>query len=133
MKTTLRFTITVLWASVLLAGCVKEQPAPDRQREYVTISASVSEEPLTKVSFSDPDEGDGLALSWEDGDCLRIISGSESEEYDILDDFDEHVARFRGPEVSGSKYTIIYPGEYESIAEAEAFDLSSGTWWRARS
>ena len=124
MKTTLRFTITVLWASVLLAGCVKEQPAPDRQREYVTISASVSEEPLTKVAFSDPDEGDGLALSWEDGDCLRIISGSESEEYDILDDFDEHVARFRGPEVSGSKYTIIYPGEYESIAEAEAFDFA---------
>lgn len=121
MKATLRFTITVLLASVALAGCVKEQPAPDRQREFVTINASVPDESLTKVAFSDPDEGEGLALSWEDGDCLRVISGDQSEEYEILEDFEEHVARFRGPEVSGSKYTIIYPGEYESIAEVESF------------
>ena len=110
-----------LAATALLAACVKEAPAPERQREMVTVTASVPE--ATKVAFEDAADN-GLSLSWEDGDCLRIISGSESGRYDILDDFEEHKARFRGPEVTGEKYNILYPGTFETVEEAAEFDFA---------
>ena len=108
-------------ATVLLAACVKEAPAQEDIREMETITASVPE--LTKVAFDDADNN-GLALSWEDGDCLRIFSGSESGLYEILDGYDEHSASFSGPSVTGSTYNILYPGDYGSVAEAEAFDFA---------
>jgi hypothetical protein len=113
--------LLTLAATALLAACVKEAPAPERQREMVTVTASVPE--ATKVAFEDAADN-GLSLSWEDGDCLRIISGSESGRYDILDDFEEHKARFRGPEVTGEKYNILYPGTFESVEEAAEFDFA---------
>ncbi len=119
-----RFIETLLLASAaaaVLSACVKEMPAPDKQREMVVISATVPE--TTKVAFDDA-ENNGLALSWEDGDCIRVISGEQSEQYDILDGFDEHTARFRGPDVNGTNYSILYPGDCESVAEAEAFDFA---------
>ena len=54
-----------LAATALLAACVKEAPAPERQREMVTVTASVPE--ATKVAFEDAADN-GLSLSWEDGD-----------------------------------------------------------------
>ena len=116
-------TSFLLTAILMLAACVSEKPAQEILREMVTISATVPEDPQSKVSFDDDNGSDGLLLSWVAGDCLRVISGSQSERYDILDGFDAHEARFRGPDVEGSSYTILYPGEYESVAGAEAFDF----------
>ena len=89
-----------LAAAAVFAACVKEAPVEERQREMVTITAAVPE--TTKVAFDDAADN-GLSLAWEDGDCLRIISGTDSGQYDILDDYEEHKARFRGPDVTGEK------------------------------
>ncbi|MBR5041730.1 MAG: phosphodiester glycosidase family protein [Bacteroidales bacterium] len=105
----------------VLAGCVKESD-PVSQRPLVTISASIPEDQNTKVAFEEaPDNG--LYLSWESDDCIRVISGSASERYDILSDYSTHEARFRGPEVTGDKYTIIYPGTCASLTDAESYDF----------
>lgn len=119
----LKYAILALavFAIASVTSCVKEKDAPAADnRELVTISVSVPDAD-TKVAFSEGAQN-GLHLAWEEGDCLRVISGNQSERYDILEGFTEHNARFRGPEVSGSTYTIIYPGDFESVADAEEFD-----------
>ena len=120
MNRYVKYLVLMSAALTLAAACVKEQPAAERQREMVTISASVSDDPLTKVVF-DKTDGDGLSLAWDDGDCLTVISGSQSAQYEIQEGYTEHDAKFRGPNVTGDKYTIIYPGDYQSLSDAEAF------------
>ena len=106
----LKYAILALAAFAIasVTSCVKEKDAPAADnRELVTISVSVPDAD-TKVAFSEGAQN-GLHLAWEEGDCLRVISGNQSERYDILEGFTEHNARFRGPEVSGSTYTYMYP------------------------
>ena len=66
-----------------LAACQKEKEQP-LEGKTVTIRASVPQE-STKVSLTP--SGDGLHLAWEEGDCLRVISGSQSSRFDIQDGF----------------------------------------------
>ncbi len=123
MKQPLFKTLLLLGCVAVLASCVQETGEGSIGPKE-TIQATVSQEPMTKVGFDDSMDGDGLHLFWEDGDCIRVISGNQSEKYDILEDFDEQTARFRGAAVSGSTYTILYPGTYSSVAGAEAFDFA---------
>lgn len=87
-------------------------------RNLVTISASV---PDTKVALT-PDGG-GLHLAWEDGDCLRVLSGSASERFDIKEGYTDHQATFTGAGVEGTSFDVMYPGTFASIEEAEASDF----------
>ena len=60
---------------LVLPGCVREKDVTDVQGPMMTIRASLPEEPLTKAGFSVPEEGTGLHLAWQEGDCIRVISG----------------------------------------------------------
>ena len=107
---------------LVLPGCVREKDFTEVKGPMVTIHASLPEEPLTKAGFSVPDEGTGLHMAWQEGDCIRVISGDASAVYQIEEGFTDHSASFTGPEVPGSVFDIICPGSYESAAEAEAGD-----------
>ena len=106
----------------VLAGCVREQDAAVGRDSVVTIRASLPEKTVTRAGFSVPDSGPGLHLAWQEGDCIRVISGGASAVYDIEPGFTDHVASFSGPEVPGNTFDIICPGIYGSVAEAEASD-----------
>ena len=104
---------------LLFASCVREeQGGTVPEGDKVTIRVSMPEETFTKVSFTD--DGSKLALAWEDTDCLRVISGENSEVYTISSILSDHEAEFTGPAVAGSSFDILFPGTYSSVAEAEA-------------
>ena len=117
-KKVLLFTLAV--PLLVLSGCVREKELTEVQGPMTTIRASLPEEPLTKAGFSVPEEGTGLHMAWQEGDCIRVISGDASAVYQIDEGFTDHSASFTGPEVPGSVFDILCPGTYESIAEAEA-------------
>ena len=104
-------------------GCVREA-LETPEGPTMTITATVTDEPLTKAGFSVPASGEGLHLAWQAGDCIRVISGSNSAVYNIQDGFTDHVATFSGPEVPGSVFDVIAPGTYESVDDAEAGNLT---------
>ena len=93
----------------VLAGCVREQN-PAAEGSVMTIRASLPEKTGTRAGFSVPDSGPGLHLAWQEGDCIRVISGSASAVFDIEPGFTDHVASFTGPEVAGTTFDIICPG-----------------------
>ena len=110
---------------LLLASCAKEKaidPA-SQQGKQVTIRVSMPD-PDTRVSFT-PEEGK-LALAWQDGDCIRVVSESGSSVFTISRIISDHEAEFTGPEVPGTSYEIICPGTYASFDEAH-YDRFLGT------
>lgn len=115
-------TLTIPCLLLCLTACRTEAEIETPQhlsRNVVTIEAAV---PDTKVALT-PD-GKGLHLAWEDGDCLRVISGSQDGRFDIKEGYTDHEAQFTGPEVSGTAFDILYPGTFSSVEEAEASDFS---------
>ena len=104
---------------VLLASCAKETPVDpgSLQGKQVTIRVSMPEG-STRVAFT-PEE-DKLALSWEEGDCIRVISGSASSVFTVSRIISAHEAEFTGTEVTGSTFDILCPGTYATMEEAEA-------------
>ena len=113
--------LTFSLAALCLISCTREAEEQSVSRPE-TIRARVLS---TKVDLT-PD-GDGLHLAWEDGDCLRVISGSQSERFDIKDGFSDHEAEFTGNAVTGSSFDILYPGTYASAQEAQAAYTTSLT------
>ncbi len=102
-------------------SCAKEkEPAGNGEetKNKVTISATLPEELGTKVTFTEGEAA--LKLSWETTDVLRIISESgESETYTVKE-INGRTATFEGYELEGTKFTAIYPGNYETVEAIEA-------------
>ena len=99
--------------TALLAACNKGEninDAPASIPDGAAVLRVTIPDQLTKVSFTDLTAGEkGVALAWQEGDALRVISGEASEEYLIQDGFSAHDAEFAGLPVEGESYTIIYP------------------------
>ena len=106
----------------VLAGCVREQDPAAGQGAVMTIRASLPEKTVTRAGFSVPESEPGLHLAWQEGDCIRVISGSASAVYNIEPGFTDHWACFTGPEVAGNTFDIICPGIYDSEAAATESD-----------
>ena len=102
---------------LFLVSCAKEMPmdTPVQGGKQVTIRVSMPEA-STKVAFT-PEE-DRLTLSWEEGDCIRVISGSASSVFTVSRLISAHEAEFTGPEVAGSSFDILCPGTYATVDEA---------------
>ena len=116
-----RLFLFFAWAlsAALSYSCQEAEPA-ESVRPQVTIHAVVPGD--TKVALTP--SGDGLHLAWESDDCLRVISGSQSEVFTIEEGFTDHEADFTGTAVGGSSFSILYPGTFASVEEAEASDFS---------
>lgn len=103
---------TILTAALLSTLCACSK----RQADIVTIKAVLPEQ-QSKVALERPQNAAGLALKWEAGDKLTI-AGDNTSVFTICDGFTEHNAEFAGTPVSGSLFTVLYPGEkYKSEQE----------------
>ena len=113
----MKVSLIALAGLLLQLSCAKEMPVDKNFRggRQVTIRVSMPEA-STKVAFT-PEE-DRLALSWEEGDCIRVISGSNSGLFTVSRIISAHEAEFTGPEVTGSSFDILCPGTYATVDEA---------------
>ena len=106
---------------LFLLSCTREVPVdtqPVQEGDLVTIRVSIPEDPASRVAFTP--EADRLAISWEEGDCIRVLSESASSVFNVSRILSAHEAEFTGPAVAGSAFDILCPGTYASVAEAEA-------------
>ena len=110
---TLRILYLLASAAVVLgfSGCSKEEFAGDRELphvgEKVTISVSLPESVATKVAMSELEDGSALALSWEAGDKLLVVSGEASQEFTIKEGFTDKYAEFEGVALEGTEFNVI--------------------------
>ena len=120
MKRFLQLAASFLFLAVISCekteqpGRTDENPSPGKS---VIIRANIDDF-ASKVTVSD--ESDALKVSWEESDCLRLISGENTALYSVSRILSPRVAEFSGLEVRGQRFDILYPGTYESIADAEA-------------
>ena len=103
---------------LLLGACAKERPIDEQGSagKLVTIRVSMPA-PDTRVAFT-PEDGK-LALSWEEGDCIRVTSGSSSSVFTVSRIISAHEAEFTGPAVTGSSFQILCPGTYPTWDAAD--------------
>lgn len=123
----MRQILTILSCLLLLWACTRKEPFDNHAAtdgERITIRVSMPEDPYSKVSFTE--EGNKLKLAWENTDCIRVISGEESQVFTISNIISDHEAEFTGTAVSGSSFDILCPGTYASIEDAEN-DIASPT------
>ena len=110
---TLRTLYFAACAAVVLgaAGCSKvaspvENTLPQAGQK-VTISVALPESVATKVAMSELTDGSALALSWEAGDKLLVVSGDASQEFTIKDGFTDKYAEFEGVALEGTEFNVI--------------------------
>ena len=115
-----RFPILTAVLALLASSCIKETPSDNTPSEgsQITIRVSMPDQPLSKVSFT-PEENT-LRLAWQSTDCIRVICGDKSEVFTVSKLISNHEAEFTGKALSGSSFTILCPGTYASVEEAEA-------------
>ena len=116
MKTRIAYILSA--AALLTLSCNKAvEPASVPETGLVTITASIPDQPGTRVAAGDAETG--LSWSWEAGDKIAVI-GTMPSVFDIDEGFTPQQASFTGKPVSGDKYTIIYPGTVTSVSGLEA-------------
>lgn len=111
-----RYSIIVIAAVLAAVSCGREiipdpvpgptpVPDPDDRYNYITVSLP-----------------DNETLVWKADDVLTIV-GEETQEYKIVPGFTSKVASFRGEDVPGTSFTVLF-GAGGSYAEAEAHDYT---------
>lgn len=123
MATTQVKILTTALLALVLSACAKEAVSPSVDGSL--IRASLPASLTTRVSMT-PATGGGLALSWQNGDVLRVV-GESSELYTICPGYSAHIAQFSGTPVSGSRFTVFYPGRYASAQELRARSITGQT------
>ena len=111
-------------ALLSVISCAKESDdrVNDEPKNKITITASLPDELVTRVKF---EAGESVIKpSWEQTDVIRIISETGKSETYSIKEINGKTATFEGNELEGSKFTAIYPGNYET---AEALGQRSYT------
>lgn len=104
-------------AALSAVSCAKEtEPSGngegDKTKNKITITASLPEELDTKVAFAEGESA--LKLSWETTDVIRVISETGKSETYSVKEINGKTATFEGNELEGTKFTAVYPGNYET-------------------
>lgn len=123
MKKIINILVPAAAAMILAVACDKanETPVQPAEGEQITIKAYIPEG--TKVEYEANSETDNLHLKWTEDDVIRVISGSDSKEFEIKDGFTDHEAEFTGTAVSGTSFSILYPGdEFSTVDAAMAYN-----------
>lgn len=110
----------------LTLSCAKEESKIDEEvinpKEEVNpagpsvIKAGIPDE-ITKVSLTDKGVGSGMGLAWQDNDEIRVIAteGGSGNELFTLTSYEGKNAEFSGTSVTGTKFTVFYPGTYADV------------------
>lgn len=104
-------------AALSVISCAKESEdrVNDEPENKITITASLPDELVTRVKF---EAGESVIKpSWELTDVIRIISETGKSETYSIKEINGKTATFEGNELEGTRFTAIYPGNYET-AEA---------------
>ena len=115
MKKRIAYILCAALLPLLPLSCNKA--AESLPENTVTITASIPDQPGTRVAAGDAETG--LSWSWEAGDKIAVI-GTMPSVFDIDEGFGPQQASFTGKPVSGDSYTIIYPGTTTSVSGLEA-------------
>ena len=117
-------TLFILAITALAVSCAKEiaTEAPVAGNK-VTIRVSMPEEPFSKVSLTEADDNQSIALAWEAGDKISV----NGNVFTIKEGFSAHEAEFEGDEPAETEFTIIYPGTYASIDDFNARSYEAQT------
>ena len=124
MKTSIFSIISIAALPFVLFSCNKVAdssnglPAPE-----ISIQASIPTD-ATKVVPVVPESGKGLDWNWSAGDQLAVTSGDLVSVFSIRPGFEPKKASFIGKQVSGSKFSIIYPGSCTSEAALEELSFA---------
>ena len=130
MNKWMKIAVFAAASAALLTACNKEKEiaAPEALSSDGTVMRVTIPDEATKVGFTDKTAaGGGMALAWEAGDAIRVISGSASESFAIQEGFSDHIAEFAGNAVSGTAFDIIYPGTFASLSEVNAHSYAGQT------
>ena len=102
-------------AALSVISCAKESEdrVDDETKNKITITASLSDELVTKVKFEAG--ASVIKPSWEQTDVIRIISETGKSEIYSIKEINGKTATFEGNELEGTSFTAIYPGDYESV------------------
>ncbi len=116
-----------VWAAILslAISCGKEPSSPDPGTDPAgteVIRVILPDAPYSKVTVAE--QNGRLKAAWETGDCVRVISGSQSQVFTLSRIITPQEAEFTGKPVTGSSYDILYPGTCASVAEAMADGVS---------
>ena len=95
--------------SAVVFSCAREPMVAEA--EMMTIGVEMPEVPASKVTVSQEERA--LGLYWESGDQLRVI-GSSSELFSLVSGAGQKSALFSGKAVSGSSFTVFYPGSFSN-------------------
>ena len=124
---TMRAALLAALALGLTVSCNKEKN-PEEAAPSI-IRANIPEE-ITKVSLTDAGVDNGMTLAWQANDKIRVIAtagGSASEVFTIKDGFTANSAQFEGTPVTGTEFTVFYPGTYADVAAINAHSYTSQT------
>lgn len=126
MKTIYFSLISLAVLSLAVFSCQKAPGYRDvPSAPMITIQASIpTGEVTTRVAPVIPEDGKGLDWNWESGDQIAVVSGDNASVFDIRPGFEARQASFIGKQVSGSAFSILYPGTCASVAEMEAISLA---------
>ena len=120
MKTRLYTFLSIAVLPFALFSCMKEfnaeLPAPE---QLITITATIPGE--TKVVAVDA--ATGIDWNWQASDQVAVLSGDNVSVFDIRSGFGPKEASFLGKEISGTSFTILYPGTCTSLAAMEGISL----------
>ena len=76
--------LSIAFCVLLLGSCTQKEMFDTHAAtdgEQITIRVSMPEDQFSKVSFTE--DGSKLKIAWELFDCIRVISGEESQVYTI--------------------------------------------------
>ena len=110
-----------------MASCAKENNLENVAPSIIT--ANIPDE-ITKVSLTDAGVDNGMSLAWQSNDNIRVIAtagGSGNELFTIKNGFTANNAQFEGTPVTGTEYTVFYPGTYADEAAINARSYTSQT------
>lgn len=125
MKTRINTLISIAVLPFVLFSCNKTAESVDSlSGPMVTIQASIPVNQTSKVVGTVPASGTGMDWSWEAGDKIAIIAGEANSVFDIRPGFEANNASFIGKQITGDKYSIVYPGTYTSEAALQALTFS---------
>ncbi len=124
---TMRAALLAALTLGFLTSCTKENN-PENVAPSI-ITANIPDE-ITKVSLTDAGVDNGISLAWQANDNIRVIAtagGSGNELFSIKNGFTANNAQFEGTPVTGTEYTVFYPGTYADEAAINARSYTSQT------
>ena len=131
MKHAIKISTVILASIFVVVACEKEQKAPVyNPGETITITATLPTvppaNPASKVDFTQGT--DKIDLAWSDSDKLTIIN-EDTDEYSVftLTSSDGVKANFTGTAISGTSFTVLYPGTVTSVSDMDDFSFVGQT------